>query len=91
MSEEYGKDSAMFIAYDDLAAFDESEPEKKLLRAIIVSALSDIRSTGIESRQATQFFLSPEDDYVFSFRSICDYLHLDPKKILTVAGLDDKE
>jgi|688.fasta_scaffold1630390_1 hypothetical protein len=77
-----------FQAYDDHEDFDISASEKELLRAILVGALQDIKKPGLEQRKATEFFLSPEDDYVFSFLSICDFLSLDPTKVLVVAGLE---
>ena len=82
------KNNAIHQAFEELEPADPSNPEKELLRAILVSALSDVKKNGDDKRKATEFFLSPDDDYVFSFLSICDYLRLDPKKMLVVAGLD---
>ena len=81
--------SAIHTAFEDFIPFDETEPERNLLRAILVTALSDLRSPGLDARKATQFFLSAEEDYVFSFRSICSYLNVDPESILIVAGLNE--
>lgn len=82
------KNQENLVAYDDFEPFDASAPEKGLLHAILVNALNDVKKGGSLQRKATEFFLSPEDDYVFSFLSICDYLKVDPHKVLMVAGLD---
>lgn len=82
------KNSAIFEAYDETLVFDPAAPEKNLLKAVLMSALADLRRNGEPHRKATEFFLSSEDDYLFSFRSICAYLDVDPKRILTVTGLD---
>lgn len=81
------RNTAIYAAYDDITPSDEAGPEKNLLAAILLSALSDLRKPGEAGRKALEFFLSPEEDYVFSFVSICDYLSLDPKLVLAVAGL----
>lgn len=88
------KEERNHIAYkgfEELEPHDPSVPEKELLRAILVTALNDIKKMGDDKRKATEFFLSPDDDYVFSFLSICDYLRLDARRILVVAGLNGKK
>lgn len=75
------------VGFEEFEPADPATPEKELLRAILVTALSDVKKAGEDKRRATEFFLSPEDDYIFSFLSICDYLRLDAKRILLVAGL----
>jgi hypothetical protein len=52
-----------------------------------MSALNDLKQSGDLQRKATEFFLSREEDYIFSFRSICDFLSVDPTKVLKVAGI----
>lgn len=84
------KNVAVYTAFDDIEAFDPTTPEKNLLRAILLGALHDLKKEGDEKRKATEFFLIPEDDYIFSFVSICDYLNIDPNKILVVAGLHNE-
>ena len=84
------KETALFSAYEDIDGFDPTRPEKNLLFAILFSAISDLKKDGDLNRKATEFFLSNEDDYVFSFRSICDYLNIDPTRILYITGLQDK-
>ena len=83
------KNNIDFKGFEEFEPYDHSHPEKDLLRAILVGALNDLKKKGFEKRKATEFFLSPEDDYVFSFVSICDYLRVNPNKILVVAGLKD--
>ena len=83
------KNNIDFKGFEEFEPFDFATPEKELLRAILVGALNDIKKKGHEKRKATEFFLSPEDDYIFSFLSICDFLRVSPNKILTVAGLKE--
>ena len=52
-----------------------------------MSALNDLKKQGELGRKATEFFMSSDDEYIFSFRSICDYLSVDPLRILRVTGL----
>ena len=82
------KNTAIYVAYDDAQPFDGVGPEKHLLLAILLSALSDLKKPGDAGRKAVEYFLSSDDDYIFSFQSVCDYLAIDPKQILLVTGLD---
>lgn len=79
--------TSIHIAYDDEAPFDVVAPEKGLLNAILQSALLDLNKKGAERRRAMEYFLDNDEAYIFSFRSICDFLSVDPNKILVVAGL----
>lgn len=83
------KDTAIFIAYEDSIPPEELVPEKELLVAVLLSALSDLDRPGEDGKRAKEYFLSSEDDYIFSFKSICGYLNISPNKILTVVGLPD--
>lgn len=85
------KKSVVISAYDEDDAFDEAAPEKGLLVAILLSAINDLKRQGRIGRQAEEFFLNESDEYIFSFKSICDYLSVDPKKILVVTGLEGNE
>lgn len=80
------KRTEVLVAYED-EIFDPVRPEKNLLLAILVSALNDLTKKGRLSRQAQEFFLNEESDYIFSFKAICDQLELDPKQVLLVTGL----
>ncbi len=82
------KNSVSYQAYDDYEHLDPSSAERDLLRAVLLGALQDIKKDGSEKRKATEFFLSPDDDYIFSFLSICDFLNIDPTKVLMVAGIE---
>lgn len=82
------KNTAIFVAYDDDEPFDVARPERGLLRAILATALSDLKRPGEEGRSAYEYLLSPEEDYVFSFRAICDFLNVDPQKVLLVSGVN---
>jgi hypothetical protein len=41
------------------------------------------------SRRARDYFTSAEDDYVFAFRSVCQYLNVNPHHILILVGLEE--
>lgn len=81
------KNTAIYVAYEDEEGFDPALPERNLLRAILLAAMSDAQDGGKGARQAVQFFSSLDEDYIFSFRSICNHLELDPSTILKVVGL----
>jgi hypothetical protein len=81
------KNVALYIAFEDIVPYDPALPERNLLRAIVLNALSDLKKAGEPQREATKFFLSDEEEYIFSFQSICNHLDIDPCRILTVAGL----
>jgi hypothetical protein len=89
MSDKEQKNNIDFKGFEEFEPYDTSNPEKELLRAILVGALNDVKKKGYEKRKATEFFLSPEDDYIFSFLSICDFLRVNPNKVLVVAGLKE--
>lgn len=84
-------EQAIYVAHEDSPPFDPAAPEKNLLRAILMSALSDLRKSGETGKKAQEFFLDIDEDYVFSFRSICSYLNVDPDKILLVTGVNLEE
>lgn len=81
------KDTTVYVAYEEFVPFDPVEPERNLLRAILRSALSDVKKGGEVGKLAEEFFLSPDEDYIFSFRSICDLLSLDASQVLLITGL----
>lgn len=81
------KNTAIYVAYEDEEGFDPAMPERNLLRAILLAAMSDAQEGGKSARQAVQFFSCKDEDYIFSFRSICNHLELDPTTILKVVGL----
>ena len=84
------KNTAIYIAYEDCEPVDSALPERNLLRALLFGAMSDLKKNGDVNRKATEFFLSPDEEYIFSFRSICNHLDLDPKLVLVLVGLGEK-
>ena len=84
---------AIDTAYEDWANFDPVEPEKNLLKAILLSAISDLKKSGEPAKEAQEFFLDTDEEYVFSFRAICAHLSVDPEKVLKAIAQakDDKE
>lgn len=81
------KQVAIFSAYEDVVPWDPATPEKNLLRALLITAMNDVKKTGQVRRQALEYFLNPEEDYAFSFLSVCAFLGVDPKSILAVTGI----
>lgn len=85
------KNTAIHVAYDDFLPFDPATPEKNLLRAVLLTAMSDVKKKGEAGRRAMEYLLSQEEDYLFSFVSVCNFLDVDPQKILVVTGLKQPE
>lgn len=81
------KNTAIYIAYEDYEPRDPTVPEKNLLRAILVTAMADLKKPGEPGRRATEYFLSEEEDYIFSFVSVCNFLNVDPERIRMVTGV----
>lgn len=81
------KNTAIYVAYEENSPFDPTTPEKNLLRAILVSAMSDAGKNGDAQKRALEYFLDQDEEYIFSFRSVCNHLELDPLTILRVVGL----
>lgn len=88
-----GKDKALeavFSAYTEEDILDEVAPEKGLMLAVLSSAMSDLKKNGSAQRKATAFFLSDDqDEYLFSFQTICSYLSIDPRRVLLHLGLKE--
>ncbi|MCB0330354.1 MAG: hypothetical protein KDD70_11840 [Bdellovibrionales bacterium] len=85
------KNTAIYVANEEYVPWDPVEPERNLLRAILMSALNDIQKGGVLEDDAMSFFLSEEEDYVFSFKAICDFLELDPQQVLILTGLFERD
>lgn len=81
------KNTAIHIAYEDYEPHDAARPEKNLLRAMLLLAMSDLRKPGDVGRKAREYLLSREEDYLFSFQSVCNFLSIDPNTILILTGL----
>ena len=80
-------ETAIYTAFDEFDGFDPVTPERNLMRAILRTAMEDIRRSGCPYREAKRYFLSNDDKYLFSFLSICYHLDLCPKTIRTMLGL----
>ena len=87
----YKAPTSIHVAYEDDSPFDVVAPEKGLLNAILQSAVLDLNKKGLDRRRAIEFFLDPDEEYIFSFRSICDYLSVDANKILMVTGIKSRK
>ena len=72
-------------------AYDFAQPERALLAAILVNACYDLRKKGAKHRKAKEFFLNADHDYIFSFKSICSFLNIDPSFVLKHVGLNLQE
>jgi hypothetical protein len=81
------RNTAIYTAFDDVDANDIPAPEKGLLRAILLNAIADMNRDDEHSRRARSYFLSKEDDYIFSFQAVCSYLNINPNNILVLVGL----
>ena len=86
-----GKNTAIYIGFEDFEQTEMVLPEKNLLRAILLNAISDIHRPGDVSRKAREYFLSKEDDYIFSFQSVCSFLNINPHHILILVGLEHSD
>lgn len=84
------RNTAIFVAYEDHQETELAVPERELLRAILRSALIDVKKAKSEEelRKALHYVLSGDEDYIFSFRSICQFLNLVPERIIEALGLD---
>jgi hypothetical protein len=82
------RNTAIYTAFDDSDANDLPVPEKSLLRAILLNAINDMNREDEHARKARAYFLSREDDYIFSFQAVCSYLNINPKSILVLVGLE---
>ncbi len=76
------------VGFEGEEPYDVVTPEKNLLRAVLMSAFNDLKREGELGRKATEFFLDRDEEYIFSFRAICDFLSVDPKRVLRVTGLN---
>jgi hypothetical protein len=86
-----GKNTAIYIGFEDYEQAELATPEKNLLRAILLNAVADINRPGEFSRRARDYFLSKEEDYIFSFNSVCGFLNINPHHILILVGLEKSD
>ena len=83
-------ETAIYTAYDGYQIRDSAEAERNLMRAVLRSAMEDLRKSGEPYRDAKRYFLAADEQYLFSFRSVCSHLNLCPKTMLAVLGLNDE-
>jgi hypothetical protein len=88
MTKESKRNTAIYTAFDDCDANEIPIPEKGLLRAILLNAIADMNREDEYARKARSYFLSKEDDYIFSFQAVCSYLSINPHHILVLVGLE---
>lgn len=88
MTKENKRNTAIYTAFEEYDVNDVPGPERGLLRAILLNAISDMNREGEHARKARSYFLSKEDDYIFSFQAVCSYLNINPKHILVLVGLE---
>jgi hypothetical protein len=89
MGSDNRKNTSIYTAFEDCDPNDIPTPEKGLLRAILLNAIADMNREDEHARRARSYFLSREDDYLFSFQAVCSYLNIDPKNILVLVGLEN--
>ncbi len=76
------REVAIYQAFEEFPPVDVSAPEKNLLRALLVTAMADVKKKGQVRKKALEYFFSGDQQYPFSFLQVCDYLEIDPKSVL---------
>lgn len=82
-------ETAIFVAHDDFKKRDIAEAERNLMRAVLQTAMEDIRKKGETYHDARRYFGSTDDYYLYSFLSICYHLDLCPRTVQTIVGLGE--
>jgi len=82
-------ETALHEAFEEYQVWDSSQSEKNLLRAILRTAMEDLKKGGELARDARRFFIAEDDSYLFSFVSICDQLKVCPKQVLKSLNIDN--
>ena len=80
----------VFTAFEDFSAPDSAEAERNLMRAILRSAMDDMRKRGEPYRDARRYLMSNDNYYLYSFMSVCQHLDLCPKTIRRLVGLNEE-
>jgi hypothetical protein len=52
----------------------------ELMRAIILRVIDDFNASAQLRKDAIDYLLNDDDEYIFSFQSICNHLQMDPHK-----------
>ena len=79
--------TAIYVAFEEDEPIDFTKAEKRLLHAILETAMSDLRKPGRFAQRAREYLLNSDENYIFSFRSICNFLEVDANRILEHAGI----
>ena len=91
MAKDNKRNTAIYTAFDDYDSGELPIPERGLLRAILLNAIADMNREDEFARKARAYFLSKEDDYIFSFQSVCSFLNINPHHILVIVGLEQSD
>lgn len=83
-------DTAIYTAFEDSESTQPGSPERALMFAILRTAMEDIQKSGELYRDARHFLLANDEHYLFSFLSICNHLHLCPKTIRRICGMQSE-
>ncbi len=77
----------IFVAKDGLPQIDTSymggngyNAVNELMRAIILRTIEDYNSEGEFYQEALDYMFDEDEEYIFSFRGICNHLGFDPEK-----------
>lgn len=81
------ENTAIFTAFDEHSQNDPAEAERNLMRAVLFTALDDVKKSGDAQREARRYLLDNRDYYLYSFMSICQHLKLCPHTVRYIAGL----
>lgn len=75
--------NTFFPYVDEDTAEDTKSPERKLIVHILERAILDLKhsDSNIRSEAEEWFFDRAEEDYVFSYESICAHLELDAQRV----------
>jgi len=79
-------ETAIFAAFEDYSNEDPSYAEKSLMAAILRSVFDDLKKQGREFRDARDYVLSNDTEYVYSFINVCLNLGLCYKTIRSLLG-----
>lgn len=77
----------IFTAFDDFEGDPSSDPEKNLMLAILSTAIADFKQKGQVYQSAKNYLMSDEDNYIYSFISVCSHLNVCPKIVRKYLGL----
>lgn len=83
-------DTAIYTAFDDHKPLDPAGPERHLMLAILRAAMEDMNRRGEPYRDARRYFLSNDEQYLFSFVSVCRHLNICVKTIRLMVGLESE-